>query len=194
MAALLALALLTDLGDLPRTLGEPLQEEKGAAPKGTAQVFAVEAFVLTTSFDEGIRLDDGVGGGVDFNFRWQYNGKTRMGFSVGVAGWDTETDIDFVPDQDVDIVQYRFGFGAEFPFSKVEIGLGVTAGVYRYRADDDADTSPYLEFEASLGFRPVPMLKIGGMLLASHTQSSFARSHTHLFHHYSAGLGVEVGF
>ena len=191
MALLLALALL-DV-DLPRTLSEPLQEEK-AAVKSKEEIFAVEVFVLRTSFDDGLPLDEGLGAGADLNFRWQYNGKTRMGFSVGVAGWDTETDIDGVPDQDVDIAQYRVGFGAEFPFSRIEIGLGVNLGVYRFRTDGDGDTSPFLEFEGSVGFRPIPELKIGGLLLATHTQSSFGRSHTHLFHNYSAGLGVEWSF
>jgi hypothetical protein len=193
MAALLALALLDAAADLPRSLSAPLQEEKGAV-KSKEEVFAVEAFVLRTSFDDGLHLDEGLGAGAEFNFRWQYGGKTRMGFSVGVAGWDTETDIDGLPDQDVDIAQYRAGFGAEFPFSKIEIGLGVNLGVYRFRADGEGDTSPFLEFEGSLGFRPIPELKIGGLVLATHTQSSFGRSHTHLFHNYSAGLGVEWSF
>lgn len=189
MIAFLSLALLAVDGDLPLTLAQD------PPPAGREEIFAVEAFVLTTSWDEGIHLDDSPGLGVDFNFRWRWNGKTRMGFSVGAVVWDPETDVQSLPDQDVDAVQYRAGFGAEFPFGRfVELGLGLGAGVYRFRTDGEHDTSPYLEFEGSLGFRPVPMLKVGGVVMATHTQSSFSRSHTHLFHNYSAGLMVEFSF
>ncbi len=188
MIAFLSIALLAVDGDLPLTLGQD------APPVGKEEIFAVEAFVLSTAWDEGLHLDDAVGLGADFNFRWRWNGKTRLGFSVGAAMWDPETDLDGLPDQDVDVAQYRAGVGAEFPFSRVEIGLGVTTGVYRFRTSGEHDTSPFLEFEGSLGFRPLPMLKIGGLLMASHTQSSFSRTHTHLFHNYSAGLVVEFAF
>ncbi len=161
---------------------------------GREEIFGIEAFVLTTSFDDGIHLDDAPGVGVDFNFRWRWEGKTRFGFSLGAAAWDPETDLRGLPDQDVDVAQYRLGVGAEFPFSRVEIGVGATAGVYRFRTDGDQDTSPFAEIEGSLGFRPIPALKIGGVLMATHTQSSFSRSHTHLFHNYSAGLMVEFAF
>ena len=176
----LLLALLLD--EVPRRLAD--REE----------IFGVEAFVVTTSWDDGIHIDDSPGIGVDFNFRWQWNEKTRFGFSVGAAAWDPETDVDGLPDQDVDVAQYRFGVGAEFPFSRVEIGIGVSAGAYRFKTEGDHDTSPFVEFEGSLGFRPIPELKIGGLLMATHTQSSFSRSHTHLFHNYSAGLMVEFSF
>jgi hypothetical protein len=180
MSWILALALLDGL---PTRLAD--REE----------IFGVEAFVLTTSWDEGIHVDDAPGFGVDFNFRWRWNEKTRFGFSVGAAFWDPETDVDALPDQDVDVVQYRAGVGAEFPFGKaVEVGVGVTTGVYRFRTRGDHDTSPFVEFEGSLGFRPIPALKIGGLVMATHTQSSFSRSHTHLFHNYSAGLMVELSF
>ena len=76
----------------------------------------------------------------------------------------------------------------------LELGVAATLGVYRFRTDGDHDTSPFVEFEGSLGFRPIPQLKIGGLLLATHTQSSFSRSHTHLFHNYSAGLMAEFSF
>jgi hypothetical protein len=192
MDFVLAFAFLAVGGDLPRTLGE-LPQEQGAV-KSREEIFSIEAFVLTTAFDDGMHLDDAIGVGGDFNFRWQWNGKSRLGFSIGFAAWDVETDVDGLPDQDVDVSQYRIGFGAEFPFSRVEVGLGLNAGVYRFRTDGDNDTSPFLEFEGSLGFRPIPPLKIGGLLMATHTQSSFSRSHTHLFHNYSAGLGVELSF
>ena len=98
------------------------------------------------------------------------------------------------PDQDADIVQYRAGVGFEFPFSKAELGIGSNIGVYRFATSGDSDSSPYVEFEGSLGFRPIPPLKIGGLLMATYTQSSFTRSHTHLFGNYSGGLGVEWSF
>jgi len=174
---------------------EPLRlADPAPARAAREEVFGVEAFVLTTSFDDGMHIDDAPGFGFDFNFRWQWNEKTRFGFSLGAAGWDPETDVSGLPDQDVDVVQYRAGVGAEFPFSKVELGVGATTGVYRFRTRGDHDTSPFLEFEGSLGFRPVPPFKVGGVVMATHTQSSFSRSHTHLFHNYSAGLMVEFSF
>lgn len=189
MSLLLALALCDDV---PFRLSV---QEAGAARPGREEIFGVEAFVMATSFDEGLHIDDAPGIGLDFNFRWRWNEKTRFGFSVGAAAWDPETDIDGLPDQDVDVAQYRAGVGFEFPFGRVvEFGLGATTGIYRFRTNGDHDTSPFVELEGSLGFRPIPDLKIGGFILGTHTQSSFSRSHTHLFHNYSAGLAVEFSF
>lgn len=194
MTLLLAVVLALE-GDLPVRLADPAPQEEKGAVADKEEIFGVELFVVSTQFDDGARVDDAVGAGADFNFRWKYRGKTRFGFSIGAAVWDSETDFSGLPDQDVDIAQYRLGVGLEFPFSRVELGIGATAGVYRFRGEgDESDTSPFLEFEGSLGFRPIPSLKIGGLLLATHTQSSFNRSHTHLFHNYAAGLSVEFSF
>ena len=187
MGVLLRLALALADDGLPETLAEPLAE-------GKEEIFAVEAFLLTTSFDDGLHIGHAIGVGTDFNFRWRWNGKTRFGFHVGAAFWDADTDLGGLPDQDADIVQYRAGVGAEFPFSKVEIGLAATIGAYRFRTSGEADTAPFLEFEGSLGFRPIPELKIGGLLMMTNTESSFTRSHDHFFTNYSAGLAVEWSF
>lgn len=189
MTLLLALALCDDV---PWRL---MAQEAGAVKSGREEIFAVEAFFLRTAFDDGLRIDEGMGGGADINFRWQWNEKTRLGFHVGFAAWDTETNARGFSEVDVDVAQYRAGVGAEFPFGRVvELGLAVTGGVYRFHRNNENDASPFLEFEGSLGFRPTPSLKIGGLVMATHTQSSFNRSHTHLFHNYSAGLMVEFGF
>ncbi|HEX7898989.1 MAG TPA: hypothetical protein VF950_14595 [Planctomycetota bacterium] len=188
MALLLALALCDDV---PWRLSV---QEAGARP-GREEVFGAEAYVLRTSFDEGLKIEDGFGAGADFNFRWRWNEKTRLGFHVGFAAWDSELDISGVSEDDVNVAMYRVGVGAEFPFGKVvELGLASTLGIYRFHRDGESDASPFVEFEGSLGFRPSPMFKFGGLVMATHTQSSFNRSHTHLFHNYSAGVFVEFSF
>lgn len=190
MTMLLAFVLASG-PDLPSSL----VQEAGAARKGREEIFAVQPFYIHTDFDSGLKVEEGDGYGVDLLFRWRWNEKTRFGFTLGAAAVDTENDEDeLLNDDDVDVRQYRAGVGAEFPFSVVELGLSVLGGAYRFRRDGENDTSPFVEFGASLGFRPHPMFKVGGFLSATHTQSSFNRSHTHLFHNYNAGLMVELSF
>jgi hypothetical protein len=182
MGMLLAVALLAGDADAPTRLAD--REE----------IFGVEVYVLRTAWDDGIDIEDGVGAGADFNFRWRWNEKTRLGFHVGFAAWDSELDVGG-SDEDVNVAQYRAGVGMEFPFGKVvELGIASSIGIYRFHRDGESDASPFVEFEGSLGFRVLPNLKIGGLVMATHTQSSFNRSHTHLFHNYSAGLMVEFSF
>ena len=191
MAILLLAVLAGGETDLPVRMAQ----EAGAVPRGREEGFGVQAFYVHSDFDDGLKIEAGDGLGVDLLFRWRWNGKTRFGFTIGAAAIDTENDTDELPiDDDVDVRQFRAGVGAEFPFSVVELGLSALTGAYRFRRDDENDTSPFLELGASLGFRPHPMLKVGGFLSAAHTQSSFNRSHTHLFHNYNAGLMVELTF
>jgi len=190
MAILMAFILAGE-PDLPTTLAQ----EAGAVRKSREEVFGIQAFYVHTDFDEGLKVEDGNGVGVDLLFRWQWNEKTKFGFTIGGAFIDTENDTGELPvDEEVDVRQFRAGVGAEFPFSVAEVGLSVLTGAYRFRRDGENDTSPFLEFGASLGFRPHPMIKIGGFLSATHTQSSFNRDHTHLFHNYNAGLMAELTF
>lgn len=190
MGILLACLLAVE-PDLPATLAQ----EAGAVRQGREEIFGIQAFYVHTDFDEGLKIEDGNGVGLDLLFRWQWNEKARFGFTVGTAFIDTETDTGELPvDDDVDVRQFRAGVGAEFPFSVVEVGLSALTGAYRFRRDRENDTSPFVEVGASLGFRPHPMIKIGGFLSATHTQSSFNRDHTHLFHNYNAGLMAELTF
>ena len=187
MTLLLALALCDDV---PWRLSV---QEAGARP-GREEVFGVEAYVLRTAWDEGIKMEDGFGAGADLNFRWQWNEKTRLGFHVGFAAWDSELDVAGL-DDDVNVAMYRAGVGMEFPFGKVvELGIASSVGIYRFHRDGESDASPFVEFEGSLGFRVLPKFTVGGVVMATHTQSSFNRSHTHLFHNYSAGLMAEFSF
>lgn len=190
MIMLLAV-LLAGEPDLPASLAQ----EAGAVREGREEVFAIQAFYVHTDFDDGLKIEPGDGLGADLHFRWRWDGRTKFGFTIGAAFIDTENDTDELPvDDDVDVRQFRAGVGAEFPFSVVEVGLSALTGAYRFRREGENDTSPFVELGASLGFRPHPMVKIGGFLSATHTQSSFNRDHTHLFHNYSAGLMAEVSF
>jgi hypothetical protein len=159
---------------------------------GKEEIFGLEAFFVATDFDDDLGIDADAGGLLDLNFRWRKNGRTRFGFSLGVGLWDAETT--GATNLDVDVYQYRAGFGAEFPFSVMEIGLAGTLGMYDFKSDFDDDRSPFFEIEFSVGWRPVPQLKIGGMLMITHTQSSFGTSGTHLYTNFSGGLGVEFTF
>lgn len=189
MVILLACVLLGET-ELPTALAQ-----EAGARRSRDEIFGLQAFYVHTEFDEGLKIEDGNGVGVDLLFRWQWNEKARFGFTIGGAAIDAEIDTSELPiDDDVDVRQFRAGVGAEFPFSVVEIGLSVLTGAYRFRRDGENDTSPFVDFAASLGFRPHPMFKIGGFLSATHTQSSFNRDHTHLFHNYNAGLMVELTF
>ena len=189
MAMLLAF-VLAGQPDLPSSLAQ----EAGAV-RSREEIFGVQAFYVHTAFDDGLKIEPGDGLGVDLLFRWQWSEKTRFGFTLGAAFIDTEVDTDELPvDDDVDVRQFRAGVGMEFPFSVVEFGLQALTGAYRFRRDDENDTSPFVELGASLGFRPHPMVKIGGFVSATHTQSSFNRDHTHLFHNYNAGLMAELTF
>jgi hypothetical protein len=186
--ALLVQAAADDGLPLPR-----LSDLEYRAPRATVEDFmGVEAFALWTRWDDGIHIDDHWGIGADLEFGWDY-GVFRQAISLGFAGWGSDTDD--LPDAGVDIRQYRLGYALSFRIREVlELGGGITTGVYRFRRRNENDTSPYVEFEGSIGFRPLPMVRLGVLGLATHTQSSFNRSHTHLFHNYSAGPFVEVSF
>jgi len=158
-------------------------------PGDKEEIFGLEAWFIATDFDEDIGIDAEAGGIVDLNFRWRKT-RTRFGFSIGAGIWDAETT--GAADLDVDVFQYRAGFGAEFPFSAVELGLGATVGLYDFESDADDDRAPFFEAEFSVGWRPIPQLKIGGLLSITHTQSSFGTSSTHLYTNFSAGLGIEL--
>ncbi len=191
MSFFLALACLAVPGDdgpeLP-SIGEALVQDE-AEPE---QIIGAEAFAVNTQFDSGLEIDDGGGLGMDLNFRWRPR-KVRFGFSLGYAGWNTENDRDRPP-ASVRVRQYRAGFGVEFPFRFVEFGLAFTTGIYRFRSDLDDDSSPFVEFEGTVGFVPHPMLKAGLIGLATHTESSFNHKNTHLYHNYSLGLFAELRF
>ena len=159
------------------------------APEGKEEIFGLEAWYIATDFDEDSGIDADGGGIVDLNFRWRKN-RTRFGFSIGAGLWDAGTT--GAVDLDVDVFQYRAGFGAEFPFSQVEIGLGAAIGLYDFECDVDDDRAPFFEVEFSLGWRPIPQLKIGGLLMMTHMQSSFLTSSTHLYTNFSAGIGIEL--
>jgi hypothetical protein len=160
-------------------------------PPDKEEIFGLEAFFVASDFDSDLPVDVDTGGLIDLNFRWRKH-RTRFGFSVGAGFWDAETR--GALDLDVDVWQYRAGFGAEFPFSVMEIGLGTAIGLYDFKSDLDDDRAPFLEVEFSLGYRPVPELKIGGLLIMTHTNSSFGTSDTHFYTNFSAGLGVEITF
>ncbi len=179
MTGLIALCLLA---------GGGLQEQEAAG-----EYIGVEAFALWTRFDDGLRIQEAWGVGADF--RLGLVGEHLIDLRLGYAGWNTENDEDELPAEGVWVRQYRAGLGLEIPLRKfVEVGFWINGGVYRFRRDGEDDTSPYLEFMGTFGFRPVPNVKIGIVAMSTHTESSFNREHTHLFHNYSAGPGVEIRF
>ncbi len=153
----------------------------------------IEVFALWTQFDTGLKIEDHAGAGIDLELGWDY-GPTNLNLCLGFAGWNTENDEDTLITAGVRVRQYRVGMNTSFTFRFIELGVGATTGVYRFSRENENDTSPFLEFEGSIGVRPMPELKLGILGMATHTQSSFNRSHTHLFHNYSAGGFVEFQF
>ena len=186
-----------DLWSLPPEawprMGDPAPEAAAMQDESEEQL-GIEAFVLFSQFDDGLRIENSTGAGIDLEFGWHRGEKVVFGFSVGFAGWGTDNDQGAIDDR-VTITQYRASFWVDFRFKEVvELGLAGTAGYYRYRRDGEHDTSPFIEFEGSIGFVPSEYFKAGLVVLATHTQSSFNRSHTHLFHNYAVGPFVEVRF
>jgi len=192
-ALLLQAAAVADDLPLPRLSDLEVQEPpEDRHAKRQRDFVGVEAFALWTRWDDGIHIEDGWGFGIDLEFGWDY-GRFRQDVSLGIAAWNTETND--LPDAGVDVLQYRLGYSIGFEVREfLELGAGITTGVYRYRQRNENDTSPFIEFEGQIGVRPAPMVKVGLLLVATHTQSSFNRSHTHLFHHYSVGPFVEINF
>jgi len=161
------------------------QEEK--------DIVGIEVFALRTHFDDGLKIEDAWGVGADLKLG--LGGPTRTWLRLGYAGWNTENDEDRLPSEGVWVRQYRAGVGFDVPVREVfDLGFWIDGGVYRFRRDGEEDTSPYVEFLGTVGFRPVPNVRIGLLVMSTHTQSSFNREHTHLFHNYSAGPSVEVRF
>jgi hypothetical protein len=197
MAWIAALALswaaggdVPEIGERLPSIGELEWQEKTIevdAPIG------VEVFAVWTRFDTGLKIEDHAGVGADLQFGWDY-GVTTLWLSLGYAGWDTQNDEDELAAAEVRIRQYRAGVSTYFSWRVLELGVGVTGGLYRFKRRHENDTSPFVEFEGSLGVRPVPAVRLGVLGLATHTQSSFNREHTHLFHNYSIGPFVEVRF
>lgn len=197
MHVLLALALQAAdpvlFEGLPATL--EFQEKEGERrERSRTEALALEAFVVKTQFDDGLMIQEAAGLGFDVKLGWLYHGRTALNINVGYAGWNTENNDDVAIPSDVTVRQYRLGLSGDFPFRIAELGVGITGGVYRFNSDLDDDTSPYLEFEGSIGVRIIPELKVGFIGMITHTQSSFNRSHTHLFTNYSGGLAVEFRF
>jgi hypothetical protein len=169
------------------------QEKKEEDPGDPEDIFAIEAFALRTDFDEGLRIEPAWGMGADLKLG--FGGPSRAWLRLGYAGWNTENDVDEIYASGVWVRQYRLGVGFEVPFRKLfDVGFWIDGGVYRFRRDEDEDTSPYVEFLGTIGVRPHPNVRIGLLLLSSHTQSSFNHDSTHLYHNYSAGPSVEVRF
>jgi hypothetical protein len=176
--------------ELPRIADLEWQEKK----EPVEHLIGVEAFAFHTSFDTGLRIEDHAGVGVDVEFAFDFGTPRVFGFSLGAAGLNTENDDGLLPDDRVTVRQYRAGFWADFSFRFVEFGGAATVGVYRFAREGENDTSPFIELEGNVGVRPMEQFKAGLLFMATHTQSSFNRTHTHLFHNYSWGLFVEFRF
>lgn len=192
MTVLMALCLLASGGD-PWDLAGAFGLAGPDEPKELEDIVGLEIFALRTGFDDGLKIEDAWGLGADLKLG--LGGPTRTWLRLGYAGWNTENDEDELPAAGVWVRQYRIGVGFEIPFREViDLGFWFDGGVYRFRRDHEEDTSPYVEFLGTIGFRPVPNVRIGLMAMSTHTQSSFNHRHTHLYHNYSAGPAVEVRF
>jgi hypothetical protein len=192
MAPLLAvLCALAPPDDLPSIAD--LEWQARPEERREEMPLGIEVFALRTQFDDGLKIENHAGAGFDLELGWDY-GKTRLNLCLGFAAWRTENDDSVIAKDNVRVLQYRLGAITSFTFRFIELGVGATAGVYRFSRDNENDTSPFLEFEGSIGARLMPELKIGILGLATHTESSFNRTHTHLFHNYSAGGFIELTF
>lgn len=188
---ILAALWLAAAGDVP---GELLPGGlAGTGEDPGEEIAGIEVFAIFTDFDDGLKIEEAWGLGADLKLG--LGGPARTWLRLGYAGWNTENDEDELPSEGVWVRQYRAGLGFEVTLrERIDVGFSIDAGVYRFRRDGEDDTSPYLEFLGSLGFRPIPNVKVGLLAMSAHTQSGFNRQHTHLFHNYSAGPSLEIRF
>lgn len=198
MAILLALMLQVAIPWSDPVLPPLLDQERadeGEQPIPGLDFINLKVFGVDTNFDSGLRIDDARGYGADIEIGNIRKGKTVTGLSVGYAGWNTENDTSRIwPPDDVQVRQYRVGAWIELTSPWLELGLALNVGAYRFRRTGENDTSPYAEFEGTLGVRPIPELKFGVIGMATHTQSSFNHKRTHFYHNYSVGFFVEYRF
>jgi len=199
MSALLVLLLQSSLlagpnpaDELPR-FGE-LEPAQGH-PGEPYPWIGIEPMANWTSFETGLHIEDRWGFGADGKITLDWDKKARLSFRFGCLGWNTRTRPGpGIPDASVDVRQYRFGVGGEFPVRFLEFRIGANFGAYRFRRDQHNDTAGFFEFQGSIGVRPNDYLWLGLNVMQTFTVTDFNHASDHSYANYMIGPAVEVRF
>ena len=184
-----------DLGTSPAEELPGISDLYWTPPHAAEERISAEVFAVWTRFDTGLRIDDAWGYGGDIKVGLDWGTAASVGMRLGYAGWDTDNDTQQTFPGRTRIRQYRIGAGGDFSTRHIDFGIYANVGLYHFHTIHvENDTSPFFEIEGSLGFKPVPFVKIGVVGMVTWTSSDFNRASTHLFTNHSIGPSVEVRF
>jgi hypothetical protein len=155
----------------------------------------IQPIAVWTAFDGGLRIKDDWGFGADVTVTLDYGTHAFLGFRLGCIGWNSHTEPrPGIPDDMVQVRQYRIGIFGSFPFRFMEVGIGANVGGYRFRRDGHGDTAGYFEFMVHLGVRPSPHAWFGLVAMQTLTSTDFNHTNNHGYANYSIGPSFELRF